>query len=200
MSSKSKFNYYFFDMYSKRLSFFFNNKEKIGSLFGLFLSFIYIIFSILMIINHLISTIKRKEVKLYDTSVYAQEMPYISINSNNLYFAFGLEDPINSLRYIDETIYYPQISFIDKIKIDGQFVTTRKKNLEYERCKEENFGKNYQHLFVNGELNNSYCLKDFNYNLTLTGGYKYEKMSYIRIKIYPCKNTTENNNHCKSRE
>ena len=49
-------------------------------------------------------------------------------------------------------------------------------------------------------MNNSYCLKDFDYNLTFAGGYKYEKMSYMRIKIFPCVNTTENNNHCKSRE
>jgi hypothetical protein len=32
------------------------------------------------------------------------------------------------------------------------------------------------------------------------GGYKYEQMSYIQIKIFPCKNTTDNNNHCKSQE
>ena len=48
--------------------------------------------------------------------------------------------------------------------------------LDVERCKEENFGKNYQHFFIKGELNSSYCLKDFNYNLTLAGGYKYEQI------------------------
>jgi hypothetical protein len=196
----SKFNYLFFDMYSKRAGFFFNNNEKIGSLFGLFLSFVYIIISIIMIINHLILVIQRKEVKVYDTTLHTQEMPSMKIDSNNLYFAFGVEDPINSLRFIDETIYYPQILFIDRIKVNGQFITITKKSLEYERCKEENFGKDYQHLFISGELNNSYCLKDFNYNLTFAGGYKYEKMTYIRVKLYPCKNTTENNNHCKSRE
>ena len=51
-----------------------------------------------------------------------------------------------------------------------------------------------------GELANSYCLKDFDYNLTFQGGFKYEKMSYIRIKIYPCKNTTKNNNQCKPQQ
>ena len=111
-----------------------------------------------------------------------------------------MEDPKSLLRYIDETIYYPKVLFIDRIKVDGKFVTIEKRTLEYERCKKENFGKNYQHFFTNGELNNSYCLKDFNYNLTLAGGYKYEKMAYIRILVYPCKNTTENNYHCKSRE
>ena len=196
----SKFNYFFFDLYSKRAGFFYNNNEKIGSLFGLLLSFIYIVVSVAILIYYLILTIQRKEVKVYDTSIHAQEIPYINIDSNSLYFAFGVEDPINSLRYIDETIYYPQIFFIDRIKLDGRFVTITKKILEYERCKEENFGNNYQHLFKTGELNNSYCLKDFNYTLTFAGGYKYEKMAYIRIKIFPCKNTTENNNHCKPRE
>ena len=196
----SKFNYFFFDMYSKRAGFFFNNSEKIGSLFGLSLSFIYIIISIVMLINILITTIQRKEVKVYDTSINAQEMPQINIDSNNLYFAFGMEDPKSLLRYIDETIYYPKILFIDRLKINGKFETISKKTLQYERCIKENFGQNYQHFFTSGELNNSYCLKDFNYNLTFAGGYKYDRMSYIRILVYPCKNTTDNKNHCKSRE
>ena len=62
---------------------------------------------------------------------------------------------------------------------------------------QENFGENYQKFFAKGELNTSYCLKQF--NVTLAGGYKYDKMSYIRLKIFPCVNKTENNNHCKPR-
>ena len=183
----TKFNYYFLDMYSKRAGFYYNHHQKIGSLFGLLLSVTYILISIVLFINYLILTIQRKEFKVYDTSNYAQEMPYINIDSNNLYFGFGMEDPKSLLRYIDETIYYPKVLFIDRIKVDGKFVTIEKRTLEYERCKKENFGKNYQHFFTNGELNNSYCLKNFNYNLTLAGGYKYEKMAYIRILVYPCK-------------
>ena len=30
--------------------------------------------------------------------------------------------------------------------------------------------------------------------------FKYEQISYIRIKIFPCKNNSENNNHCKPQE
>ena len=197
----SKLNYiYFFDLYSKRAGFFYNNNEKIGSIFGLLLTFIYIAFSLFLAINYLILTIQRNEVKVYDTSLHAQEMPFIKIDSDNLYFAFGVEDPVSMLRYIDETIYYPRVLFIERVKVDGIFETITKKYLDYERCKEEKFGKYYQHFFITGELNNSYCLKDFDENLILEGGYKYEKMSYIRILIYPCKNTTDNNNHCKPRE
>jgi hypothetical protein len=195
-----KINYLYFDMYSKRASFFYNNQEKIGSYFGLFLTILYILCLLLLFFYNLILTVKRKEIKVYDSSIYAQKMPSITINSDNLYFAFGVEHPKTNLRFIDETIYYPQILFIDRVKQNGEFKTITKKVLDVERCKEENFGKNYQHLFIKGELNSSYCLKDFNYNLTLAGGYKYEQMSYIRIKLFQCTNTSENNNHCKSQE
>ena len=192
--------YFYFDIYSNRASFYYNNQEKIGSFFGLFLTILYILSSLIIFIYYLIIIIQRKELIVYDSSIYAQEMPKIAIDYNNLYFAFGLEDPKSSNRFIDETIYYPQILYIDRIKINGEFQTISKEILNYERCKEEKFGKNYQHFLSKGELNNSYCLKDYNYNLTFVGGFKYEKMTYIRIKIFPCKNTTENNNHCKPQE
>jgi len=195
-----KLNYLFFDIYSKRASFFFNNQERIGSNFGLFLTVLYIFTSLFIFVFYFIQTFERKDIKIYDSTIYSQEMPSINIDANNLYFAFALEDPITSNRYIDESIYYPQILYIDRIKINGEFQTITKKILEYERCKKSNFGHNYQHFFLKGELSNSYCLKDFNYNLTFAGGYKYEQMAYIRLKIFPCVNTTENNNHCKSQE
>ena len=192
----SKFNFLYFDIYSKRASFFYNNQERIGSYFGLFLTLIYIIISLTLFIFNLIVLIQRKELKIYESTIYGNEIPSIEINSNNLYFAFGIENPDTLNRYVDETIYFPEILFIDRIKENGEFVTKTKINLDYEICKEKNFGLNYQNLFLENELNNSYCLKDFNYSLTFTGGFKYERMSYIRIKIYPCKNTTENNYHC----
>ena len=197
---KFKFNYLSFDIYSKRAGFFYNNQEKIGSYFGLFLTIIYILISLTLFFYNIITTLKRKYLVVYDSTIYPQEMPIININSNNLYFAFGLEDPISLNRFINEEIYYPEITFVYRIKINGEFITKSITNLEYEQCKEENFGENYQHLFIKGELRNSYCLKDSNFNLTLTGGFKFEEMTYIRIKIFPCRNTTENNNHCKPQE
>ena len=196
---ESKLNFLYFDIYSKRASFFYNNQEKIGSYFGLFLTLIYIIISLTLFIYNLIITIQRKEFKIYETTLYNNEMPSIKIDSNNLYFAFGIENPDTLNRFVDETIYYPEILYIDKIKENGEFIA-KTINLDYEICKIKNFGLNYPNLFLENELNNSYCLKDFNYSLTLNGGFKNEKMSYIRIKIYPCKNTTENNNHCKPKE
>ena len=107
-----------------------------------------------------------------------------------------MEDPITSNRFVDETIYFPKIIYFDREKVKGEFQTVNRREMDFEVCKEEGFGPDYQNLLLKGELSNSYCLKD--YNLTLSGGYKYNRMSYFRIRLYPCVNTNENNNHCKS--
>ena len=198
MSSNSSLNFLYLDIYSKRITFFFNNKEKISSFFGLFLTLTYIFASLILFIFYFVSTIRRTEIKVYDSTEYAENTPSLEVNSNLIYFAFGVEDYKSSSRFIDETIYYPKVLYISRDKINGKFVTNINRELPYERCKEENFGQNYKSFFYEGELNTSYCLQNF--NLTLAGGYKYDRFSYIRLKIYPCVNTTENNNHCKPQE
>ena len=197
---RSKLNIVNLDIFAKRASFFYNNQEKIGTIFGLFLTLFYVIAYIIFFIYHIIIAMLRKEIKVFDSTLYAQEMPVIELDKENFNFAFGLEDPLTLNRFVDETIYIPEVAYIDRVKINGDFVTQTNKVLPIEKCKKENFGENYKHLLLEGELSNSYCLKDFNYNLTFAGGFKYERMSYIRIKVYPCRNNTENNFTCKSQE
>ena len=188
----------FFDIYSKRISFFFNNKEKIGTYFGLFLTILYILLSLILFSTYLFLILKRKSAQVYDSIEYSNDIPYININPHLFYFAFGLNNPFTYNRFIDESIYYPKILFLDKNKINGEFNLTENKELEYEICQKKYFGEEFNHLFTEGELNNSYCLKDF--NLTLICGYNYNRMSKIRIMLYPCRNNTENNNTCKPQE
>ena len=189
-----------FDIYSKKIGFFYKNNEKIGSYFGLFLTMLYIFISIILFIAELIKTFQRRELKVYDTTIYSQKMPSIDVDLNKLYFAFALEHPKTTSRFIDESIYTAQVAFIDKRKVGDQLETYETRYLDFEPCILENFGQDYRNLFVENELKNSYCLKDFNYNLTFAGGYKYERITYIRIRIYPCVNSTKNNYSCKSQE
>ena len=187
-----------YDIYSKQIGFFFHDHDKVGTYYGLLLTLLYIFISFLLFIVCISITIKRTNLIAYDSTIYSQDLPVANINPNSLYFAFGLEDPTTSNRFIDETIYYPQLLFFERLKENGEFKTINKKELEYEPCKEKNFGENYKKLISEGDFNNSYCLKDF--NLTLAGGYKYDKFNYLRIKIFACKNSTENNNHCKPQD
>ena len=197
----NKLNYYLnFDIYARSPNFYFKKHDKINTCFGTLLTLVYIIVSLTFFIYQSIITIQRKNFKVYDSTIYGQEMPFIDLNSNILYFAFGLEDPQTMSRFIDDSIYVPKIVFVDKAKINDELVTVYQQNLEFEKCNVINFGENYQHLFLEDELNNSYCLKKFDQNLTLAGWYKYERFSYIRIRIYPCVNSTEINFSCKSQE
>ena len=186
-----------YNIYSKRIGFFLNGKEKIGSYFGISLTIIYILSSIILFIYYINYIIQRKQMNVYDSKIYSKDIPIIEVNPNLIYFAFGLEDK-SSNRFVDETIYFPKILFFDRTKINGEFQNIERRELEYEICNKDNFGEEYKQFFKEDELNNSYCLK--NYNLTLLGGYKYDRMSYFRIKLYPCLNNSDNKNHCKPQE
>ena len=195
MFSNYKFDIFFLDKYSKRISFFYNKRDKIGTIFGLFLSFLYVIATITLFSIYLLKTINRSDVKSQESIVYSQGLPSIDVNPKLFYFAFGLENSVSLSRFIDERIYNPKVYFIQQNKENGVWVIKEKINLEVERCDVRKFGEDYKNHFREGELNNSYCLQDI--NLTLVGGSKYEKSSFIEIKIHPCINTTENKNHCK---
>ena len=184
-----------FDIYSKRIGLFYQSKEKLGTTFGIILTIIYVVISLGLFITYITDIIRRKTINVHDSSIYPRNAPSIQLDKSFFYFAFGVESPHDRTRFIDKTIYYPRAYFFDKVKDGGNLKILNKEELEVERCDETKFGKDYQSLLVSGELNNSYCLKDINF--TLTGGLKYERISYIIIGIYPCINTTENHNHCK---
>ena len=70
-----------------------------------------------------------------------------------------------------------------------------KKELELERCNINKFGNFYKNIYRDNPLNNLYCFKKI--NEVFFGHYSYDNYSMIFIQFFPCKNTTENNNHCK---
>ena len=176
------------DMYSQKIGLFYKNKDKISSNFGIFLTIIYIIVSLGLFIYYIIQTIKRTNINVHDSTMYLKESSKFTLDSNLFYFAFGVENPETSIRFIDETIYYPKVTFIEKIKQGSSLTTIEERDLEIERCKQEKFGEKYQSLIVEGELNDSYCIN--NINLTLSRGSKLDTISYIKIGIYSCVNNT----------
>jgi hypothetical protein len=102
------------DMYSKRIGFFFQSKDKIGSKFGFFLTIIYIFVSFGLFLFYTSQTIKRTNLNVHDSTMYLKESSNINLEPNLFYFAFGVENPKNSTRFIDETNYYPKELFLKK--------------------------------------------------------------------------------------
>ena len=193
--SNEKINFLDFDIYSRRISFYYRHKEKFGTTFGFILTISYIVLSIIVFMIHLLKSIKKKDVTASISSIYPKEIPSIEINSDLFYISFGLEHSKKLSKFIDETIYYPEVLLIEQIKENGEYINKSEQILNVERCNIEKFGEKYRHLLENDNVNNSYCLKDI--NGTLKGGFQFNEMSYIKINLYPCVNSTENNNHCK---
>ena len=185
------------DIYSRRISFFYRGKEKITSRFGFVLTLLYIIISFVIFFYYFFRTISRKDVTASDSTIYTDNIPSININHELFNLAFGLEHPTKISRFIDETIYYPKVYYYENVKQNGNFVNKITKNIRAERCGNLKPGNKFMDLLDKNELNNSYCLLDF--NLTLKGSYKYDEIGYIKINIFPCVNNSEKNN-CKSQD
>ena len=188
------------DMYSKKIGLFYKNKEKISSYFGLTLTILYVCISLGIFIFYTSKILKHIDLTVNDSTIYLNEIPSVNLNSSDLlYFAFAVEIPSTAARFIDETIYTVKAIFYDSIKNEnGTFEMKELRELQIEKCQQEKFGSDYQHLFTNGEFNNSYCLSQLDFDLT--GGFIYENLSLIRLDIYPCKNSTNNSFHCKPQE
>ena len=69
--------------------------------------------------------------------------------------------------------------------------------VELEICQLTKFPKSYQELFKKKNLNNMYCVKNFNY--TIEGTFLYSKYSYMQFNFYGCDNKTSNNT-CKDKK
>ena len=196
--NKINFNLLDFDIYAKRVGFFLENKEKLGTKLGFCLTILYVSISFGLFIFYTTITMKRTEIKVHDSTMYLKDSSDLNINPELFYFAFGVENPLTNTRFIDETIYTVKVKLYERVKDGPSLKTIEEKILDVERCKQEKFGELYQKLLVAGELNDSYCINDI--NLTLSSDYQQSKLSYLNIGIYSCVNTSNNNNHCKPRE
>ena len=188
------------DIFGKKLGLFYKNKEKISSFFGLSVSFIYIIISTGIFLYYTIQTINHKDLTVNDSTIYSKDVPSMNLNNyESLYFGFAIEEPITAAKFIDETVYTAKAVFVDSVKNDnGTFEITELRDLKIERCVKEKFGKEFEELFKAGEFDHLYCISSLDF--ALTGGFIYNNLSLIKIDIYPCKNSSENNYHCKPQE
>ena len=185
-----------FDIYSKNIGLFINNKSSLSSYFGLILTFFYCTIFIIILVYYIIKTVNKGQLKAYNSIRYPIETPSIKLNNDLFYIAFGAEDPNNTSVFIDETIYYPKVIYYNSVKENDIWRNIEKLYLETEKCNLSKFNNGHKLLFKNNTLSTNYCVKDFG-NIKLSGSYSYNEMAYIKIILYPCKNSTKNSNHCK---
>ena len=124
----------------------------------------------------------RVDITFYDSYSSNDENPSIQINKTNFYLIFSLYNG-NITPFIDETIYFPK----------AYFAENGLKQILLEPCNMDKIDSKYKNIFDIFYINKTYCLSNINYTLI-------SQYNAFKIQIFPCKNKTKNNNHCKSKE
>ena len=170
------------DFFGKLPEFYIEGKPKQVTFTGRIFTIIFILIYIIIFIYKIYRMTQRVDITFYDSYSNNDEMKTIHIDNENFYLFFAVYDQ-DSNPFIDETIYYAKAYYNSDDMIE----------LPLERCNIEKLGSKYKNLSSEYSLNDYYGLGNINYTITTYYG------AFI-IKIFPCKNTTENNNHCKSKE
>ncbi len=171
------------DFYGKQPEFYYKGKPKKVTWIGRIFTIINIIIYIIFFTYKLYRMSQRVDITFYDTYSEKEDIPSFNVTNENFYISFSLFNGYTDKPFIDETIYYPVAYFRDE----------EVEEIEIEPCNIDKIGSKYKKFYKEFQLDNYYCLNKVNHTLRAY-------MNSFAIKIFPCKNTTENNNHCKSKE
>ena len=185
------------DLFGKEPELYFKGNSKRTSWVGKIFTVFYILIYGAFFLYKLIRMIENKDVSFYQITTFTGQTPSIHLTNEVFYGGFALGNPYTLKTFIDERIYYVVAIFMQGHKEGNDWVFVPKP-VEVEICQLEKFGKKYRDIFKTKNLENLYCFKDM--DALMEGHTTYDVYSYFQITFYPCVNTTENNNMCKSPE
>lgn len=177
-----------FDLFKRPLYLRVNKKEMATTKFGIFLSMI--VYGFLLYFFSQSDCFLKLSPKLIQDSSSLLESPNITYINRS--FAFSLRDSIGN-SYYDPNIFYFQVQN-RIVKSDENGIISDANNRSFHACNKTD-AINTEDLAM---INNSFCL-DENY-FSVAGGISENIGQTFQIHLYLCKNSTENNNSCKSIE
>lgn len=169
------------------------HSAKVSTNFGIFLSIA--IYSILIVALTECDVFYRKSPKIIPAIKALSERPYIL--SSHKFLSVSVTDG-SGLAFNDPSYFSLSIeNIVLRVKEDGtgyENVGSVSKSLHICRENDTRTPQEYYDLAIV----NYYCLDDGNFSLK--GSFVEKEMNYFAISLNFCKNTTENNNSCKSYE
>ena len=175
------------DFYGKSPGLYYKGSSKRKTYIGRIMTIIYIVIYIIFLAYKLNRMVNRIDITFFDINSNNNELPSFQITNGTFYILFSIFNTSTDEPIIDETIYYPVATFNNEEEKDI------KDEIIVERCTIDHIATKYKKFYTKYELDNYYCLKDVNKTLI-----PYYNSFYV--KLFPCKSSTENNNHCKSKE
>ena len=167
------------DFFGKLPEFYLKGKPKLATWFGRIFTYIFIIFYIVIFCYKLIRMYQRLDITFYDSYSNIDEIPEIKVTHDNFSIVFAVFNE-NGEPFIDRSIYYPKAYFIDE---DRQY------DINIEICNPNKINNKYKQYLKDYTINNFYCLTDIDYTFK-------PYINSLTVKIYPCKNDSDNDIVC----
>ena len=136
--------------------------------------------------------LKRMDVSFSETNGSTGGLPKIHLNKHSFTYGLALSDDYGN-PVINESIYYPTAFLTGKQTINGNMVTINIP-IEFGICDINDFGDNFKQFTASLNLNQYYCLKNF--DIDLEGYSAAENFTSIIININKCQEKTKNNLPC----
>ena len=165
-----------FDLFGKEPEFFYKGKHQRVSSFARIFSVLYIALYVAYLIYKLVRMIEKVDIDFYETYAFSG-IPTIKLNNELFYGGFTIGG------IIDETLYFPMVYHYTETTVNGV-----KQVVNHEvplvKCSLDRFGKRFQPLFADRQLDNLYCMEKVEDELT--GYSNLDVYSYYYIAIIPC--------------
>ena len=175
------------DFYGKSPDLYYKGSSKKKTYIGRIMTIIYIVIYIVFLAYKLNRMVNRVDISFFDVYSNTNEIASFDVTNENFYILFAIFNTSTDDPIIDETIYYPVATF------NNEEEKEIKEELIVERCTMDHIPNVYKKFYEEYDLENYYCVRDVNRTLI-----PYYNSFYV--KLFPCKNSTENNNHCKPKE
>ena len=165
-----------FDLFGKEPEFFYKGKHQRVSWFGRIFSILYIALYATYLIYKLVRMIEKVDIDFYETYAFSG-IPSIKLNNDLYYGGFSVGG------IIDETLYFPMVYHYTETIVNGVKQVVNH-TVPLVQCSLERFGKRFQPLFADRQLDNLYCMEKVEDELT--GYSNLDVYSYYYIAIIPC--------------
>ena len=168
------------DFYAKGPEFYLKGEPKKVTWIGRIFTILYILMYLVFFIYKLIRLFTRADLSFYDSDSEGREDLSVHITKEEFYFNFEIINTYTEEPFLDKTIFQP-LAFFNNDPVEIKPYTIDKFR---SHCKE---------LIDQENLDKYYFYQDFNFTFETYADSYY-------IQLFPCQNSSENNNHCKPQE
>ena len=180
------------DLFGKEPDIYYKKKQRKTTWIGRICTWLYISIYLFFFIYKMTRMLKRMDVSFSETNGSTGGLPKIHLNKHSFTYGLALSDDYGN-PVINESIYYPTAFLTGKQTINGNMAPINIP-IEFGICDINDFGENFKQFTSSLNLNQYYCLKNF--DIDLEGYSAAENFTSIIININKCQEKTKNNLPC----